>query len=166
MVKTRSVMSGPTRREPVAPAAGQRCLQASDGEAFGALLYFAYHGTVDDDGETLDDGLAVGPRLLATTRENLVRQSSAGIWQAGDLVAAVLTITLEDDYWIDPIVVHPDYKRRGFGYHLMSWASADLHGRGIELLRLAVTDTNEPALALYGKLGYVRDGPWRPIASP
>lgn len=133
---------------------------ASDGMAYGALLYYAYHGTVDDDGEVLQDGFDIGPGLLAEARENLVRPCSAGIWRAGQLVAAVLTITLNDDHWIDPIIVHPDYKRQGLGTHLMLWASSALHTMGVERLRLAVTDTNKAALALYHKLGYVRDSPW------
>ncbi len=155
-------MTAPTLAEQVPAADGQRLMVASDGMAYGALLYYAYHGTVDDDGEVLQDGLDIGPGLLAEARESLVRPCSAGIWRAGQLVAAVLTITLNDDHWIDPIIVHPDCKRQGLGTHLMRWASSALHGRGVEKLRLAVTDANEPALALYHKLGYLRDGPWPP----
>lgn len=162
IAKTRSAMSAPTLAEKVPAADGQRLLVASDGRAFGALLYHAYHGTVDDDGEVLQDGLDIGPGLLAEARENLIRPCSAGIWQVGQLVAAVLTITLNDDHWIDPIIVHPDFKRHGLGTHLMRWASSALHTMSVEKLRLAVTDSNEPALALYQKLGYSRDGPWPP----
>ena len=134
----------------------------SDGMAYGALLYYAYHGTVDDDGEVLQDGLDIGPGLLAEARENLVRPCSAGIWRNDQLIAAVLAITLNGEHWIDPIVVLPQFKRHGLGTHLMRWASSVLRIHGVERLRLAVTDTNVPALALYHKLGYRRDGPWPP----
>ncbi len=162
IAKARSAMSAPTLAVEVPAADGQRLMVAADGEAFGGLLYYAYHGTVDDDGEVLQDGLDIGPGLLAEARENLVRPCSAGIWRDGQLIAAVLTITLDGDHWIDPMVVHPEFKRHGLGTHLMRWAASALRARGVERLRLAVTDTNEPALALYHKLGYLRDGPWPP----
>ncbi len=155
-------MSTSTLAEDVPAADGQRLMVASDGMAYGALLYYAYHGSVDDDGEVLQDGLDIGPGLLADARENLVRPCSAGIWRDGRLVAAILTITIDGDHWIDPIIVHPEFKRLGLGTHLMRWASSTLRLRGVEKLRLAVTDTNVPALALYHKLGYLRDGAWPP----
>lgn len=160
MPRIRSAMTVETAAERLTSVSGQRPLTPSDGAAYGALLYLAYHGSVDDDGETLEDGLKVGPGMLAADRENLVRECSAGIWRQDELVASVVIITLLGDHWIDPVITHPDYRRQGLAQHLIRWASGELNGLGIRKLRLAVTDSNKPAVSLYQKLGFVRDGPW------
>lgn len=160
MARVRSSMAAPTLSERLAPVTGQRLLEPGDGEAWGTLLYLAYHGTADDDGETLEDGLAVGPGLVAADRPNLVRSCSTGIWRDDRLVSGIMILTIDADHWIDPIVTHPDYKRTGLARHLICWASGELHALGVRRFRLAVTDANTPAVSLYRKLGFSREGPW------
>lgn len=52
--------------------------------------------------------------------------------------------------------------RWGLADRLIRWASGELHNMGVSKLRLAVTDENVPAVSLYRKLGFTRDGPWPP----
>ena len=50
-------------------------------------------------------------------------------------------------------------RRKGVATALMGMAEAEGGRRGYERLTIEVEHDNEPALALYGKLGYVQTGP-------
>ncbi len=56
---------------------------------------------------------------------------------------------------IDDIGVRPAYQRRGLGEALMRWALAWCREQGLPRATLEVRLNNEPALALYRKLGFV-----------
>ena len=64
-----------------------------------------------------------------------------------------------DRAWIGGIGVTPFGRRRGIGERLMRAVIDQARLRGARMLQLEVLDGNEPALALYGKLGFehVRD---------
>jgi len=58
--------------------------------------------------------------------------------------------------WIEDVVVTPEYRRRGIGrsllQSLLAWAAA----RGATRAQLLADQTNEPALAFYQRLGWIR----------
>ena len=56
------------------------------------------------------------------------------------------------------IAVHPDYRRRGIGEALVETLVAALVRNGSHSLMLEVRASNEPAKALYEKLGFVQVG--------
>ena len=51
-------------------------------------------------------------------------------------------------------MTHPNYKRRGLGVSALLSSAHALREQGWSSLSLYVTDSNEPALALYRKLGF------------
>jgi ribosomal protein S18 acetylase RimI-like enzyme len=51
-------------------------------------------------------------------------------------------------------MTHPHYKRRGLGVSALLSSANALREHGWSTLSLYVTDSNEPALALYRKLGF------------
>lgn len=59
----------------------QRQLTSDDGLLYGELVYIAYHGSVDDHGEVLQDGLDFGPKALSASRDNLIWPLAAGVWR-------------------------------------------------------------------------------------
>ena len=56
------------------------------------------------------------------------------------------------------VAVHPDYCRRGIAESLIECLIRELKNRGSHALMLEVRDSNEPAIALYEKLGFRQVG--------
>ena len=56
------------------------------------------------------------------------------------------------------VAVHPDYRRRGIAESLIDVLIQELKNRGSRALMLEVRDSNEPAIALYEKLGFQQVG--------
>jgi ribosomal-protein-alanine N-acetyltransferase len=56
------------------------------------------------------------------------------------------------------VAVHPDYRRRGIAESLIDVLIRELKNRGSHALMLEVRDSNEPAIALYEKLGFQQVG--------
>ena len=56
------------------------------------------------------------------------------------------------------VAVHPDYRRRGIAESLFECLIRELKNRGSHALMLEVRDSNEPAIALYEKLGFQQVG--------
>ena len=56
------------------------------------------------------------------------------------------------------IAVHPDFRRRGVAQHLVEGLVAGLKEKDVRCLTLEVRASNDPAIALYQKLGFVQVG--------
>jgi ribosomal-protein-alanine N-acetyltransferase len=56
------------------------------------------------------------------------------------------------------VAVHPDHRRKGFAEALIDALSAGLRERGNVCLTLEVRASNDPAKALYEKLGFIQVG--------
>ena len=63
-----------------------------------------------------------------------------------------------DETDIMNIAVHPDWRRRGIAEQLIDSLILELKKRGSHALMLEVRDSNEPAIALYEKLGFRQVG--------
>jgi ribosomal-protein-alanine N-acetyltransferase len=62
--------------------------------------------------------------------------------------------TVEDELHINNIASHPDFRKLGVGYGLMSEAVEEGVRRKIRYVLLEVRASNQPAQALYRKLGF------------
>jgi ribosomal protein S18 acetylase RimI-like enzyme len=135
---------------------GLRALVPSDAEPVGRLLYDAFHGGVDDEGETVDDAVAVVRELFAApTVDDLRLDASFVIERSGRLIAAVVTANLTDEPFIAYLMTEPAERRRGLGRCLVLAVLTALAKAGDQSVTLWVTDTNSPALALYEQLDFV-----------
>ncbi len=56
------------------------------------------------------------------------------------------------------IAVHPDYRRRGLGTHLMRFFIDFCGGKKVKTLTLDVRTSNHPAIEMYRKMGFRRRG--------
>ena len=77
----------------------------------------------------------------------------------GDIVAGYIgsqSVMGESDMM--NVAVSPDYRRRGIGEALVNALAADLKAKGNTCLTLEVRASNDPAIALYEKLGFHQAG--------
>ena len=66
--------------------------------------------------------------------------------------------TVPDESDMMNVAVHPDFRRRGIAEALVMALCADLKERGSVSLTLEVRASNDPARALYEKLGFEQVG--------
>lgn len=60
--------------------------------------------------------------------------------------------------WVDTIHVDTNYRNRGIGSRLMRGIEANARLNGFRIIGLETQNTNAPAVAFYGKIGFTLDG--------
>ena len=63
-----------------------------------------------------------------------------------------------DEAHVGTFAIHPQYRRRGIGQHLLANALLDAYAQGIRTVFLEVRRNNLNAQALYRKFGFIEDG--------
>jgi ribosomal protein S18 acetylase RimI-like enzyme len=131
-----------------------RTVMRDDLPALGKVMYQAYEGTVEDEGESELDALGEiegttdgkygkfdrAASLVAQIDNAPVSSSLVTSWHGFPLLA--FTVTL------------PEWQRRGIGGRLIFRSAELLASQGHRELRLMVTRAN-PAINLYRKLGFL-----------
>ena len=144
-----------TRQEP-STSCVCRTVRESDREDLAILLYAAFRGTIDDEGETFSDALSEIDRTFTGDYGDLLLDCSFVI-EHGEFLASACLIGQSgpDDV---PLVVfsmtRPDTQRRGLARFLLQQSIDALLDRGHERLTLIVTEGNTPAQRLYTSLGF------------
>ena len=134
----------------------RRMVHENDREDLAILLYAAYRGTIDDDGETFADALAEIDKVFAGEYGEFLPECSFVI-EEGEFLASASLIT-----WWEPhdaplvafTMTRPDARGRGLARTLLKESMNALLERGDDRLTLIVTDGNEPAQAFYQDLGF------------
>ncbi len=138
-----------TRVEVEPPDEGRR-------EVLAQLLLDAYRGTIDDEGEDLDDARDAIDHYLGT----ILRSHSVVLLEDSLLIAFSFVLTVGDVVYIDPVAVAPRHKRRGIGRAAVQASLASLRESGVEEVGATITDGNAPSERLFRSLGFVRVGAW------
>jgi ribosomal protein S18 acetylase RimI-like enzyme len=142
------------RAAPPEPPA--RRVERSDAAALADLMLGAYRGTVDDEGETLEDAVGEVQGVLDGSYGPFAFDASFVVEDDDGLVGASLVAMW--DWESRPLllylVVRPEAKRRGMGTALLLQSGEALAAAGHPELDLFVTEANEPAVNLYRKLGF------------
>lgn len=120
------------------------------------LLLAAYRGTIDDEGEDLDDAIAAIEHYLDLARTD---RAAVLVDRTGP-IALCFVVTVGGTEYIDPIVVAPDRKRERIGLALVSWMLHRLRSDDVEEVGATITDGNVASERLFGGLGFRRVGPW------
>lgn len=131
-----------------------RTIEPSDAAALGALLLAAYRGTVDDEGETLDDAVAEVEGVLGGSNGPFLFDASFVVEDEDGPIGASLIAMWESRPLLSYLVVHPRARRRGLGSFLIARSGDALLAAGHPELDLFVTEANEPAVNLYRKLAF------------
>jgi ribosomal protein S18 acetylase RimI-like enzyme len=135
--------------------AGARRLDPdTDREAVARLFINAYRGTVDDEGETEEDALAVVDQLLAGEFGAFDAGASEVVERDGVLAAATLLTDFDGGPFVAFSMTDPAHQRQGLGRAGLMRAMAALAARGETRLDLVVTAANDRAVALYESLGF------------
>ena len=77
---------------------------------------------------------------------------------AGDLHGAVLGRIIDDEAEIYDVAVSPDHRRCGLGRGLVSAFIEHCQHHGVKAVFLEVRKGNQPAIQLYGNLGFSLQG--------
>jgi ribosomal protein S18 acetylase RimI-like enzyme len=125
-----------------------------DQHALGSLMYHAYVGTIDYEGETEEQAMAEIRKTYAGERGVFIPRCSRLIEREGRVLSATLITCWQDRPFIAFIMTHPDARNTGLARACISGAMQTLFAEGETELRLAVTLANAPAVALFVKLGF------------
>ncbi len=150
-------MHGSVSCEPLLPPQGATLTETSERkEQLARLMLAAYRGTVDDEGETLEDAVAEVGRTIEGGYGTLLGNCSfMHREQQGSPIISASIVTL---YRGAPLLAfsmtHPDHGRRGLARSLLVASIAALQGDGHSLLNLSVHRDNQAAIALYRSIGF------------
>ncbi len=78
--------------------------------------------------------------------------------EGGEPIAYIIGRIIAPEGEIYRIATHPDHRRRGVGYRLLSYAMKSERGRGLESTFLEVRSKNSAAISLYTSYGFVPIG--------
>ena len=133
---------------------GLRTPSTHDTEALGRLFHAAYAGTVDDEGETEQEAVAVVRGAFAGNFGVYLEEASRVVERDGRLVSASLVTLWNGKPLLAFAVTAPDWKGRGLSRQCVAATMRSLAAAGHPALHLFVTETNAPALAVYRRLGF------------
>jgi ribosomal protein S18 acetylase RimI-like enzyme len=153
-MKTRYVMQLDLRSRLEWPAHTARNPRLEERETLAQLMLAAYRGGADDEGETIAEALQEVDRVLVSADRPFKPEASFVIEIDAILASASLVSLFRGAPLITHIMTHPNYKRRGLGVSALLSSAHALGEQGWRSLSLYVTDSNAPALALYGRLGF------------
>lgn len=148
-------MAAPLRRAAALADARARPPTPADQAALAQLMLDAYRGSIDDEGETLADALAVVGQLYGGEFGTLMGSCSEVVEIGGSLVAATLLTLFAGGPFVAFSMTAPAWQRQGLARAGLQRAMARLADGDEPLLRLVVTEGN-PAEHLYERLGFQR----------
>lgn len=133
-----------------------RPIAESDRDALAQVLLDAYRGTIDDEGEDLDDAYEAVDEMV----ERALRPYSCVIVIDEQVVGMSFVIVLDGVHYIDPVVVAPAHKRTGVGAMAVNACLDALAAAGISEVGATITDGNTASETLFRRLGFERRGAW------
>jgi GNAT superfamily N-acetyltransferase len=133
-----------------------RNITHSDYQSLGKLMLEAYKGTIDYDGESLEDSIGEIKGTLEGKYGHLSGPASYVIEENGVSAAAVIfTINEKENLpLLTFAMTHPKFKNRGMSKFLIQKSLNSLIELGYKKCFLVVTEGNQPAQSMYEKMGF------------
>lgn len=154
--KSRYTMRAHLKKIPVEPKFEARELTLADSEELGRLMHAAYHGSIDDEGETPEQFIAEARATLEGKWGEYVQDASFLIVSEGRALSVTVVTMWKSEPLLAYSVTDPAYQGRGMGSYLIRRTMNALEARGLPHLDLGVTVGNAAAEHLYRKLGFVK----------
>lgn len=148
-------MAAPLRRAAVPAEAQARPPTPADQQALAQLTLDAYQGSIDDEGESLEDAVAVIGQLFGGGFGTMLWSCSEVVERAGHVVSATMVTLYAGGPFIAFTLTHPAWQRQGLARGGLQRVMARLAEGDEPVLRLVVTEGN-PAEQLYQSLGFQR----------
>ena len=145
---------------PIAERWPARPVTLGDGPLLGALMYDAYHDTIDDEGETPASAVAEIEETLRGKYGPLLGACSFVIEEDGRALGATIITNWSDERTgtrqplLAFLMVRPEASGQGMGTYLLSQSINALLAHGERELVLFVTVGNSAAQRVYQKLGF------------
>lgn len=134
-----------------------RSVRSEDKEALAILLFSAYRGTIDDEGDSFADALGEIEKTFRGDYGGFLADCSSVI-EAGEFLSSACLVSFFEPHCA-PLVVflmtRPELKRRGLARFVLQRSMNALLDAGHARVTLVVTEGNEPAQQLYAELGFV-----------
>jgi len=133
-----------------------RPVTTKDADDLAILLYAAFRGTTDDEGEPFSAAILEIEKTMGGDYGQLLSECSFVI-RRGEFIASACLIS-----WYEPLnspfvvfsMTRPEYKKQGMARFLLQKSINTLLERGYSTLALIVTDGNLPAQYLYSSLDF------------
>ncbi len=138
----------------------------ADNAALAELMLAAYRGTVDDEGETPEQALAVLQQWADGDFGQPLWAVSEVVQREGQPVAATLVTLWQDLPLVAFVMTHPRWQRQGLARAGLRRVMQRLGAGDETVLRLVVTASNVPAMALYEELGFAPERQLQAQAAP
>lgn len=147
-------------KQPVTATWNARAISQRDGEVLGALMYDAYHDTIDDEGETPREAQTEIEATLNGKYGPFLGACSFMIEEQGRALGASIITDWTDERTgkrqplLAFLMTAPEAMGRGMATYLLSKSINALLAAGERELVLFVTVDNEAAVHIYQKLGF------------
>lgn len=135
---------------------GIRLASVDDRDALVGLVLDAYRGTIDDEGEGVQEARQAVDDWLARR----IPPASVVIEEAGRIVAMSLVVMVSGRAYVDPVATASSWKGKGFGRRAVSASLRRLRDAGVHEAGATITDGNVASERLFASLGFARLGSW------
>lgn len=117
-------------------------------------MHKAYRGTVDDEGETLEESIEEVHSAIGGKYGEFLSACSFLVAEGFQPASATLVTLWEGRPLLAFVMTRPEHSRRGMATVLVQRTIDALLDQGFEELELFVTRTNEAAIRIYERLGF------------
>lgn len=142
-----------------APQLFMRPAHPADIKALAELMLEAYRGTIDYDGETIEDCISEVQAYLAGQRGGQPLLAESRLYFDGDTLVSACLVGEWDDRR-QPIVAYvmtrPEWKGRGLAKQVIKAALTALIEKGYTAVRAVITAGNTPSERVFSGLGFQR----------
>lgn len=131
-----------------------KCVRQTEEGDLSMLMLEAYHGSIDDDGETLPDAQQSVRATLNGEHGDFLDDCSLVALDRDRPVAVTFVTRFRGEPLLAQVYTAPTWKQRGLARALIQLSMNALVARGESVLNLVVTSGNDPAERLYVSLGF------------
>ena len=138
-----------------------RSLTLDDADLLAELMLSAYRGTIDDEGETLEDALAEIRAFMNGTYGEALQDHSWLLIESGLPASACLVCLWEKtgSPLVAFVMTRGESKGRGFAGRILLRSLSSLKEAGHHEVWAVITDGNQPSEGLFSRAGFIKQLP-------